>query len=76
MLSYTIYFFAVWFIPLAIIIYGIYKKSKKFWLTGICLIPVLVNSAPFLTSSTPFVVCSLNCAHAVWNEIACWCGFL
>lgn len=29
MLSYTIYFFAVWFIPLAIIIYGIYKKIKE-----------------------------------------------
>ena len=48
MLSYTIYFFAVWFIPLAIIIHGIYKKSKKFWLTGICLIPIFLIVMPVI----------------------------
>jgi len=48
MLSYIIYFFAVWFIPLAIIIYGIYKKSKKFWLTGICLIPIFLIVMPVI----------------------------
>jgi len=51
MLSYTIYFFAVWFIPLAIIIYGIYKKSKKFWLTGICLIPIFLIVMPVIAMS-------------------------
>jgi hypothetical protein len=60
MLSYTIYFFfAVWFIPLAIIIYGIYKKSKKFWLTGICLIPIFLIVMPVIAMFLVEIICKL-----------------
>lgn len=48
MLSYIIYFFAIWFIPLVIIIYGIYKKSKKIWITGILLIPIFLIIMPLI----------------------------
>lgn len=48
MTSYIIYFFAVWFIPLTIIIYGVYKKSKKIWIPGIFLIPVFIMVVPII----------------------------